>query len=234
VTITNVRDNVNIKLSDATAAELARRPIEYDAGFTLTPGRYSIKFLARDDETGRIGTYQTTFVIPNLNKETKRVPVSSVVLSNQRVDMKDALYNATKGKEAAKDDAANPLVKDGHKLIPSVTRVFSTDRELYVYLQAYEVGSTGGTTATAANSTPVKTAAPLIAFVSFYREQKKMFETAPIAVTPQPGSRLGVAPISFSIKLGELELGRYECQVSVLDPTGHRVAFWRGSIMLVR
>src|ERR1700678_2872617 len=68
-TVTNVRDNVNIKLSDATAAELAKRPIEYDAGFTLLPGKYSIKFLARDDETGRIGTYQTTFTIPNLNKE---------------------------------------------------------------------------------------------------------------------------------------------------------------------
>ena len=84
-TVTNVRDNVNIKLSDATAAELAHRPIEYDTGFTLLPGKYMIKFLARDDETGRIGTYQTTFVIPNLNKEDKRVPISSVVLSSQRV-----------------------------------------------------------------------------------------------------------------------------------------------------
>ena len=63
-TVTNVRDNVNIKLSDATAVELAKRPIEYDAGFTLLPGKYAIKFLARDDETGRIGTYETNFVIP--------------------------------------------------------------------------------------------------------------------------------------------------------------------------
>ncbi|RSL15622.1 VWFA-related protein [Edaphobacter aggregans] len=234
VTVTNVRDNVNIKLSDSTAAELARRPIEYDAGFTLTPGRYSVKFLARDDETGRIGTYQTTFIIPNLNKETKRVPISSVVLSNQRVDMKDALYNATKGKEAAKNDAANPLVKDGLKLIPSVTRVFSTDRELYVYLQAYEGNPTSSTIATAANPAPAKPVAPLIAFVSFYRDQKKAFETGPIAVTPQPGSRLGVTPIGFNIRLGELALGRYECQVNVLDPTGQKVAFWQGSIMLIR
>ncbi len=83
MTVTNVRDNVNIKLSDATAAELAHRPIEYDTGFTLLPGKYMIKFLARDDETGRIGTYQTTFVIPNLNKEEKRIPISSVVLSSQ-------------------------------------------------------------------------------------------------------------------------------------------------------
>jgi hypothetical protein len=73
VTVQNMRDNVNIKLSDATAAELAKRPVEYDTGFTLLPGKYSIKFLARDDETGRIRTFQTSFVIPNLNKQTKRV-----------------------------------------------------------------------------------------------------------------------------------------------------------------
>src|SRR6202034_4043497 len=109
VTVQNVRDNVNIKLTDATAAELAKRPIEYDGGFTLLPGKYSIKFLARDDETGRIGTYQTNFVIPNLTKEVKKVPVSSVVLSSQRVDLKDSLYNAVKGKEEVKDTAANPL-----------------------------------------------------------------------------------------------------------------------------
>ena len=123
-TVSNVRDNVNIKLSDATAAELAKRPIEYDTGFTLLPGKYSIKFLARDDETGRIGTFQTTFVIPNLNKEEKRVPLSAVVLSSQRVDLKQAIYDAAKAKDRAKDEAVNPLVQDGKKLIPSVTRVF--------------------------------------------------------------------------------------------------------------
>ncbi len=67
-TVQNIRDHVSKKLSDATAAELAKVPIEYDAGYTLLPGRYMIKFLARDDETGRIGTFQATFTIPNLNK----------------------------------------------------------------------------------------------------------------------------------------------------------------------
>ena len=225
-TVSNVRDDVNIKLSDATAAELARRPIEYDSGFTLTPGRYSIKFLARDDETGRIGTYQTSFVIPNLNKETKRIPISSVVLSGQHIDLKDALYTAAKGKDAAKNDAANPLVSNGLKLIPSVTRVFSTDRNLFVYLQAYA----GGATPTAAD----RPATPMVAFVSLYQDQKKAFETTPVAVMPSQGSRLGIVPLSFTISLGGLAPGRYECQVSVLDPTEHRVAFWQGSIMLMR
>jgi hypothetical protein len=72
-TVSNVRDKVNIKLSDSTAAELATRPIEYDTGFTLLPGTYKLKFLARDDETGRIGTFEASVVIPNLYKEDKRV-----------------------------------------------------------------------------------------------------------------------------------------------------------------
>jgi hypothetical protein len=95
-TMQNVRDKVDAKLNDTTAAELAKRRIEYDTGFTLLPGKYVIKFLARDDETGRIGTYQSKFTIPNLNKEEKRIPISSVVLSSQRDDIKDALYNASK------------------------------------------------------------------------------------------------------------------------------------------
>jgi VWFA-related protein len=229
-TVSNVRDNVDIKLSDATALELAKRPVEYDSGFTLLPGRYSIKFLARDDETGRIGTYQTEFIIPNLNKEATRVPISSVVLSSQRVNTRDALYNAAKSKQQTKDDAKNPLVQEGLKLIPSVTRVFNTGREMYVYLQAYNGGSAGTVDAAA----PAKPASPLIAFVSLYREGRKAFESEPIAVTPEAGSRLGVVPLSFQIGLSDLAPGEYRCQVSVLDPSGHRVAFWVNPIMLVK
>jgi VWFA-related protein len=219
-TVTNVRDNVNIKLTDATAAELAKQPIEYEAGFTLLPGKYMIKFLARDDETGRIGTYQTTFVIPNLNKEEKRVPISSVVLSSQRANLKSAIYNAAKAKDQDKEAAVNPLVQDGKKLIPSVTRVFSKGRDFYVYLQAYQQSVT-------------TTAKPLVAFVSFYQGQNKVFETQPIAVTSSSTSRLGTVPLSFNIGLNQLPAGEYECQVTVLDPTDAKGSFWQGKIKLV-
>ncbi|HEY3228804.1 MAG TPA: VWA domain-containing protein, partial [Roseiflexaceae bacterium] len=46
-TIQNIRDKVDIKLSGETAAQLAKRPIEYDTGYTLLPGSYTIKVLAR-------------------------------------------------------------------------------------------------------------------------------------------------------------------------------------------
>ena len=81
----NVRDKLDIKLTDETAAQLAKRPIQYETGFTLLPGKYVIKMLARDAETGRIGTYQAAFVVPNLNREDDALPISSVVLSSQRV-----------------------------------------------------------------------------------------------------------------------------------------------------
>jgi VWFA-related protein len=226
-TVSNVRDNVNIKLSDATAAELAHRPIEYDTGFTLLPGKYRIKFLARDDETGRIGTYQTTFVIPNLNKEDKRVPISSVVLSSQRVEQSKALFDAAKGKDKAKEAAVNPLVQDGKKLVPSVTRVLSTSREMYVYLQAYKPPAPSALPENKENIQPV------YAFVTLYRNGAKVFETSPTAALPNAASRLGTEPLSFSIGIHQLVPGEYECQVTVLDPATQRATFWRAPILLV-
>ena len=39
ITIQNIRDKYDIKLSDDTAAQLARRPVQFYNGFTLLPGR---------------------------------------------------------------------------------------------------------------------------------------------------------------------------------------------------
>jgi hypothetical protein len=214
-TVQNIRDKVDTKLTGETAAELVKKPIQYDTGYTLLPGSYTIKVLARDDETGRIGTYLSKFVIPNLNKEDKRVPISSVVLSSQRIDLRDALYTAGKDKS----QAANPLVQEGQKLVPSVTRVFSKQREMYVYLQAYEPG--------------VEKVQPIVAFVTFYRGQAKAFETPPLPVTDGLETRLKTVPLKFSISLAKLQPGRYNCQVTVIDPTTQKASYWQAPVMLV-
>lgn len=228
-TVSNIRDSVNIKLSDQTAAQLAHQPIEYDAGVTLLPGHYTIKFLARDDETGRIGTFQTSFYIPNLNKVTTQIPISSVVLSSQRISTSDALYNAVRGKQAVKNDAANPLVQDGQKFIPSVTRVFKADKDLYVFLQAYTTpaGQTPSTPATPENQ-------PLVAYVSLYSGGQLAFTSKLLAANPQTNTRLGVTPFVFTFPLGTLKAANYECQVTVLDAKQQRVAFWQGPLRVVQ
>ncbi len=220
-TESNVRDKVDVKLSDLTAAELAKRPYAYDTGFTLLPGKKVIKMLVRDAETGRIGTYQANFVVPNLNKEEKRIAISSVVLSSQRQDMREAVFNAAKDKNKSEvQQSVNPLVQDGFKLIPSVTRVFTRGQDMYVYLQAYQQ--------------KVDAAHPLIAFVTFYRGQTKAFETPPLQVTESLNNRLKTMPLKFNFALQKLPPGEYLCQVTVVDPAGDKAAFWQAPVMLVQ
>ena len=214
-TIQNVRDKLDIKLSEETASQLGTRPIQYETGFTLLPGKYMIKILARDSTTGRIGTYQAAFTVPNLMREELRLPISSVVLSSQRVPMADALHTVQNG--AAQ--FTHPLVYEGEKLFPSVTRVFSRTRELYVYLQAYERGA--------------ETTQPLVAFVTFFKGNDKVLETQPLAVIDGLDAKSKAVPVRLSIPLDGLSPGRYDCQVSVLEPNGRKVAFWQAPIAIV-
>ena len=218
-TVRNLRDYMDIKLSGATVAEWARRPIEYDTGYTLLPGAYQIKVLARDAETGRIGTYLNKFYIPNLNREQQRVPISSVVLSSQRASLKDALATAGKPSKAAATQAANPLVRDGVKLIPSVTRVFHASGEMYVYLQAYEPAAA--------------VTQPLIAYVTFFQGPVKAMTSPLVKVTGGLDAKSHMLPLRLNFSLGALKPGEYDCEVTVLDPTGQKAAFWEAPVMII-
>lgn len=221
-TVQNLRDSVDIKLTDNTAQELATRPIQYDGGFTLLPGKYVIKFLARDNETGRIGTYQASFTIPNLNKQVERLAVSSVVLSSQRVASSQALFNVEKQKQQAKNDAVNPLMIGGEKLIPSVTRVFNHTRPATIFLQAYQQGTTP--------------AEPLLAYATFFRSNGKGQEVAlqtPTVIASNAGTgQLHTMPIAMTILLEKLEPGEYTCQVTVLGSADQKSFFWQAKVQV--
>jgi hypothetical protein len=74
----------------------------------------------------------------------------------------------------------------------------------------------------------------LIGFVTLYQDGKKVFETQPEEVTPNTASRLNVAPFNFTIDLSQLAVGKYDCQVTVLNPNDHKSAFWQAPIMLTQ
>jgi hypothetical protein len=137
-------------------------------------------------------------------------------LSSQRVPLSDSIYNV---KQKIDAESSNPLVLDGQKLIPSVTRVFSKSRDLYVFLQAYERGATS--------------TQPMVAFVSFYQGQVKAFETAPLAVTQGLDAKSKAVPLRFNLSLEKLPPGQYDCQITVLDPTGQKAAFWQAPVVLI-
>ncbi len=216
VTFANIRDHVDAKLTNQTAAQLGKQPIQYDTVLTLLPGIYTIKFLARDDETGRIGTYVHKFSVPNLNNELQRVPISSVVLSSQRTNVSEALFSAGKHKV----QSSNPLVQDGVRLVPSVTNVFSKARDMYIYLQAYELGATS--------------VRPLVAYVTFFKNKTKAFETPQLAVTAATTNKLKTVILRFCVSLNKLTAGQYDCEVTVLDPTGGKATYWEAPVMLVQ
>ena len=214
--IQRIRDKIDIRLSDSDAEQLARGPLQYESGYTLLPGKYVIKVLARDATTGRIGTYQTNFTVPNLVRETTLLPTSSVVLSSQRQAVGEELFTVNQADPSA---YLNPLVYDGQKLVPSVTRVFSRSRDLYVYLEAYQRGETSQR--------------PLVAFVTFFREGEKAFETTPLPVVQGMNPKSKAVAMRFSVPLAEFAPGRYDCQVTVLDPATQKAAFWRIPLAVV-
>ncbi|HEY1341486.1 MAG TPA: VWA domain-containing protein [Bryobacteraceae bacterium] len=211
-----VRDDISVKLKGETAGQLAKTTLAYDTGFTLPPGPYTIKFLARENETGKMGTFETKFVVPDLTTEQRHLPISSVVLSNQREKLDAAVATAERDKKLLN---ASPLVQEGQKLVPSVTRVFRKAQDMYVYLKAYEPAA--------------ETTQPIVATVSFYRGKVKAFETAPLEVTDGLNAKSKALPVKFSLPLGKLAPGKYTCQVSVLDPTAQKFAFWRAPMVLL-
>ncbi|HUQ95878.1 MAG TPA: VWA domain-containing protein [Bryobacteraceae bacterium] len=211
-----VRDEITVKLKGETAGLLSKRNLAYDTGFTLQPGFYTLKFLARENETGKMGTFETKFTIPDLTAEQRYLPISSVVLSNQRENVDTALATAEKNKKLL---AANPLVQDKQKLIPSVTRVFRQEQDMFVYLEAYQPAA--------------ETTQFMMATVGFYRGKVKAFETDPLPIDSGLNVKSKAVPVSFRVPLGKLQPGRYTCQVNVVYPSAQKFAVWRSPLVLL-
>jgi len=215
--VQNVRDIANIKLSDATATELAKRPIAYDTGYVLAPGKYKLKLLARENETGKMGTFEHEIVIPDLTTQQASLPISSVILSSQRTLLSEAVFLAEKDK---KNLTLNPLFQDGKKMVPSITRVFNRNQEMFVYLEAYEPLAA--------------TTEPIVATVTFYRGKVKEFQTDPLQVTDGLNAKTKAVPLRFSLPMSSLHAGNYTCQVSVFDPSAQKFSIWRAPVTVVQ
>ena len=215
----SVRDFITVKLKDENAQQLNKRTIAYDTGMVLPPGAYTVKFLARENETGKMGTFQAKFTVPNLSVSSNpnTLPISSVVLSNQQEKMTNTIGGAGVNMRLFN---YNPLVQNGQKLVPSVTRAFRKDQSLYVFVEAYEP---------AASKTQ-----PLIATLAFYRGSVKAFESAPVQIESGLDPDTKAVPVRFSVPLGKIEPGKYTCQVSMFEPSAQKFAFWRAQMWVLQ
>jgi outer membrane protein assembly factor BamB len=132
--VSGIRDELVVKVRELDLDKIAKHNIQYDGGLTLAPGKYNLRFLARENASGKMGTFETSFVVPDL-AGGKNLRVSSVILGSQREAVSSAVGAADSNKKL---QAGHPLVSDGQKLLPSITRVFRKDQTLYVYFEVYD------------------------------------------------------------------------------------------------
>jgi hypothetical protein len=131
-----------------------------------------------------MGTFEVSFEVPDVATESKSLRLSSVVWANQREPLAAAVGAAGNQKKLL---ARHPLIHDGQKLVPSITRVFRKDQTLYVYFEVYDPGLD-----------PDRRTPDLAASLSFFRDRTKTFETTPIRISQTTTGRPVWRRSSFS------------------------------------
>ncbi len=217
----NVRDNIRIKLDQTKSATAARKGFQYDAGFTLAPGRYRMKFLVRENVSGKMGTFETKFTIPDLSADTSALKLSSVIWSSQREPIKAAVGTAERFSK--KEVNANPMVVGQEKLVPNITRVFRRNQNLYVNFDVYDARP---------DPENPKARKVKVSMSLFNPKGAKEFEIEPLAATQLADTRPEAVPVQFQIPLKGLAPGRYICQINAVDEVGRKFAFPRTPLVI--
>jgi hypothetical protein len=213
---------IPLKIDSTIAGQVVRKSIQYDTGVTLTPGKYTLRFVARENGEGKVGTFETPFTIPDLAAD-KALKVSSVILSNQREPVTQQVAGVKNDKKLL---SVNPLIDNGQKLVPNVTRVFRPAENMLVYTEVYDPAIP--------DSLPENFRRPDVeASLALYQNGKKAFETSPVRANRLSEKRDAALPVWLQVPLVKIEPGSYECQVNLIDEFGRKFAFRRSSLAVL-
>jgi VWFA-related protein len=203
------RDTMTVPLDNTQQA------IVYQGGILVGPGHYTLKFLARDNDSGRMGTVvQDLTLYP---AQANRLQLSSVLLSSQiaNIPKKTDVKKQSFGDAAKEKDS--PLDVNGQRIVPSVTRVFTSDQMLYVFFQAY-----------APSKTDVNS---LRAGLVFFRNGQR-FDDTPVVEASEVDAKTHTASFRIALPLSKLPAGRYTVQTVVVEAGGSLSAFGRNYFAL--
>ncbi len=218
IPVGNVRDTVKLALD--ASQQVQRKNIQYSTGFTLAPGKYHLKFVVRENQTGAMGSFETDLQVPDLRKNPLKL--SSIVLASQRSPS-----------TAKKSD--NPLIRDGQEWIPNVPHVFRQDQHLYFLYEVYDPSKQKGAPAQAASpglsrraGGPVR----VLTSIEFMTGGTKVYETPLVEATEINIPERGAVAFQFDVPLAQLKPGSYVCQVNVIDDAGGSFSFPRLAMMV--
>jgi len=222
ITVGTVRDTVKLALDQNQ--QVQRKNIQYSTAFTLAPGKYHLKFVVRENQTGNMGSFETDIQVPDM----KKVPLklSSVVLASQRV--------ANTAKQ--NPNAPNLLVRDGLEWIPNVAHVFRQDQHLYFLYEVYDPTKAKGATEPAASpglgrreGGPVR----LLTSIEFLSGGTKVYETPLVTANAINVPGRDAVAFQFDVPLDKLKPGTYVCQVNVIDDAGASFSFPRMALKVM-
>jgi hypothetical protein len=230
----NLRDTVKLALD--SSQQVRRKNVQYNTGFLLAPGSYHLKFVVRENQTGRMGSFETDVTVPDLRKAPLRM--SSVVLGSQRVAA------------TAKKKGPQPLVQDQTELIPNVAHVFTQDQHLYLQYEIYDAarGKNPAPAAAPANTpaakgsdtAPASAPAPkaprdsvrVLTSIEFLQGDVKIYESKPVVANEVNAPDRKAVIFQIDLPLQSLKPGFYTCQVNVVDDVSGNFAFPRWPILV--
>ena len=204
----HVRQTVKLNLDQAVGAR--QKNIQYTTSFDLPPGKYDIKFVVRENQTGRMGSFEANVTLPDMKKAPLKM--SSIVLASTR--------------EPSKAD--DPLVRNGQEYVPNVSHVFRQDQHMYLLYEIYNPAREKA----AAGAKENKSAVNLLGSLELIQGSTKVYET-PIVQAKQINveSRDAVA-FELDVPLNGLKPGQYLCQLNVIDDAAGSFAFPRFAVLV--
>jgi VWFA-related protein len=217
-----LRDTV--KLAVESVQQVRRKNVQYNTSFLLAPGSYHLKFVVRENRTGRMGTFETDVQIPDLRKVPLRS--SSVVLSSLRIPA------------TGKNKANNPLVGTDSELVPNVTHVFTRDQHLYLQFEVYDAAKgkaapkNASTASGGAGSKAQGDAIRVLTSVQFMQSDVKVYESSPVVATEVNVPQRKAVVFHLDLPLQTLKPGFYTCQVNIIDDVAGNYAFPRWAMLI--
>jgi VWFA-related protein len=219
--VAQLRDTTQVNLVPERFQQINQKNLLYQGGVVLAPGNYRLKFVARENESGKIGTFEENLVVAPA--QPGKMTLSSVLLSSQLVPVQKSSEVQTKGQGVRAKLANSPLEINGETIVPSVTRLFTQSQTLYVFFQAYFPEKTENKEAFDGNS--------LRAGLIFFRNGLQVNAT-PLLAPSEVDAKKYTASFRISLPLAKLQGGRYTVQAVVIAPGTQHSAFNRAYLAL--
>ena len=212
-----IRDTIDLSLAAADGAR--QKNVQYQTDFDLPPGAFRLKVVVRENQTGLMGSFETTIVVPNLDRDALKV--SSVVLGTQF-------------RSGARRNDRNPLVRDGQELLANVAHVAAPSQHLYFYYEMYDPAVAAPATGARAANQPGQAAVRVLSNVVFFRGRTRVYETPMLEAQALTAPDRKAAAFQLDVPASELTPGLYTCQVNVVDDVGGTFAFPRLALYIRR